>query len=363
MGSNILYICQNALGDIITTLPSIHFLRQFYPNGRLDVCVNADYTDIFAGDHNVNSVIAAPREWFRLETNGAAYPIKRLPGFQADYDVVVDSMCSKQTAELILLLRPHWAAGIGFDETAHVYDLPLPLESWQAWSTSGRTALDCFADLVRLFECSYSPSEPVLYVTDAAQEQGKAWLARQSRDAFPVVALNPGAGNPMKRWPMQRFMELACCLSDANFQPLFIFGPKEANLYREYAKRIKAMGGLIFRSVHYAVQPLAGILRQCALLVTNDCAVMHVGAAIGCPVVAIFGPSQSRVWFPYSKIHNHVVERDVQCRQACRNGCKATTCLTDITTEDVLSVVRAVNHKSANTIYGSKSLTRTAVLS
>lgn len=46
---SILYICQNAIGDIITTLPSIHFLRQLHPGGKLDVCVSADYADIFAG--------------------------------------------------------------------------------------------------------------------------------------------------------------------------------------------------------------------------------------------------------------------------------------------------------------------------
>lgn len=251
-------------------------------------------------------------------------------------------MCIAQTAELIGLLQPLKAVGIGFEETIDAYDLPLPLENWQAWMTGGRNASDCFGDIVRLYATGYGTSHPVLYVTEAAQEQAKAWLARQNRDSRLIVALNPGAGNSMKRWPMQRFEELARHFSDADYVPLFIFGPKEGGLYHAHAERIKTMSSLIFRSEDYRVQPLAGILRQCALLVSNDCAVMHVGAAVGCRVLAIFGPSQSRIWFPYSKIQNRVIERDVQCRQTCRNGCEATPCLADITTGEVLSTVRAM---------------------
>ena len=151
-----------------------------------------------------------------------------------------------------------------------------------------------------------------------------------------MVALNPGAGHPMKRWPMKYFLETARVLRTEGLAPLFIFGPKETELYAAYRHQIEDIGGFTFRSDNYNIQLLAGILCRCALLLTNDCAVMHVGGAVGCRVLALFGPSNSRIWFPYPSPWNHIIERDMHCRHKCRNGCDAIPCLAEITPEEVL---------------------------
>lgn len=248
-------------------------------------------------------------------------------------------MSSAQTAELIRLLRPRKAIGIGFGETIHPYDLPLPLDNWQTWSNGERDATDCFGDLVRLYSTQYQPSHPVIRVTESASQRGRIWLAQKNPGGRRVIALNPGAGHPMKRWPIARFFQLARRLTASGCIPLFIFGPKETALCEIHAEEIESAGGLVFQSENYCVQPLAGVLQHCELLVSNDCAVMHVGAAVGCHVVAIFGPSQSRIWFPYSKATNRVVERDTACRQTCQHGCEPMSCLTDITTEEVFTII------------------------
>jgi len=343
MGSNLLYICQNALGDIVTTLPSIHFLKQSHPHFTLDVCVNEDLADIFAADPNADRVIRAPAKWFNADSeNGILPDVEQVQGFRSGYDVIIDSMCVGQTARLVDLLRPAKAIGIGFAETVHAYDLPLSLSQWRTWSVGDRTAVDCFGDLVQILNQEFRGGEPVLYVSQETRRQGRAWVDSRNRGGDLVVAFNPGAGYPMKRWPMSHFLETARVLRGEGFAPLFIFGPKETELYGAYRDQIEDMGGFVYRSDNYQIQLLAGILCQCALLLTNDCAVMHVGAAVGCRVLAIFGPSNSRIWFPYATPWNQVIERDVPCRRECRGGCELLPCLGEIPPAEVLAKLRAM---------------------
>lgn len=343
MGLALLYICQNALGDIVTTLPSIHFLKQSHPNCTLDVCVNEGLADIFAADPNVDRVIRAPAKWFDTDTGGdPAADFAQVQGFRPGYEVIIDSMCMGQTARLVDFLRPAKAIGIGFAETIHAYDLPLSLSRWRTWSVGDRTAVDCYGDLIQMLNQEFRGGEPVLCVSQEAQRQGRAWVDSRNRAGDLVVAFNPGAGHPMKCWPMSHFLETARALRGECFAPLFIFGPKEMELYGAYQAQIEDMGGFVYRSDNYQIQFLAGILRQCALLLTNDCAVMHVGAAVGCRVLAIFGPSNSRIWFPYKTPWNRVIERDVPCRRECRNGCELLPCLEEIPPEEVLVSLRAM---------------------
>ena len=146
----------------------------------------------------------------------------------------------------------------------------------------------------------------------------------------------------MKRWPMSHYLETARVLRVEGFAPLFIFGPKETELYATHGDQIENMGGFVYRSHNYQIQLLAGILSQCALLLTNDCAVMHVGAAVGCRVLALFGPSDSRIWFPYNTPWNQVIERDMPCRRECCNGCELLSCLARIPPEEVLAKLRTM---------------------
>ncbi len=333
---NILYICQNALGDVITTLPSIQFLRQSYPHATLDVCINGAFTDIFSAEPNVDRVIPAPAEWFDTNPDSVReVRVERLQGFRPAYDVAIDSMGTPQTGQLISLLQPSKSIGIGFSDPVPVYDLTLPLQEWRRWGDGTKNVVECFGDLPRILVGDFKDSAPVLHVTKEAQEWGQNWISDRGGGGCAVVAFNPGAGNFMKRWPIRNFIEVAKILRDNGCLPLFVFGPKEAELNAMYREEIVAMDGLVYYSEDSRSQPLAGILRGCKLLVSNDCGVMHVGASVGCHVLAIFGPSVSRIWFPYSKDHNRVIERDVNCRLGCKETCTERPCLTSITPEEV----------------------------
>ncbi|HPY31983.1 MAG TPA: glycosyltransferase family 9 protein [Verrucomicrobiota bacterium] len=329
---SLLYICQNALGDIITTLPSIHFLREKFPQATLDVCVNRAYADIFASDHHVDRVISPPSSWFDItRPANRTTRLARRTGFRPYYDAVVDSLCIPQTGRLVKRFGPARSVGIGFDGLSEIYEYSLPLAHWKQWAKGRRNVVDCFGDLVRLMSKDFRSRTPLLFVSAPEQERAKHWIKSRNPTAKPVIAFNPGAGHPAKRWPMESFLETARMLADGGNVPLFIFGPKETALCQTWRRQLREAGWLTFWSRHTKVQPLAALLQQCALLVTNDCGVMHVGGAASVRVLAIFGPSNSRIWFPYPRPRNRVVERNVRCRRTCQEGCITRHCLDEIT--------------------------------
>ena len=335
---NFLYICQNALGDIVTSLPSIHFLKEKFPTSTLDILVNETFVEVFAADPNIDRVICHPANWF--DTDVSDKDIGNINGLRSHYDIVIDSMCIDTTARLVMFLRPIKAIGIGFAEALHAYNLPLPLTKWKAWSNGDRTVVDCLGDFVELLNVEFKGGEPVLYISSQAQREGEDWINSINHEGNLVVAINPGAGNPAKCWPMEYYLEIAWTLCDEGIKPLFIFGPNETQLFSRYGEEIKQRGGYVYQSECSRIQLLAGILCKCSLLLSNDCAVMHVGAAIGCRVLAIFGPTNSRIWFPYRYPWNQVIEHDYRCRYTCRNGCESLDCLKDISPQEVLIRLR-----------------------
>ena len=85
---------------------------------------------------------------------------------------------------------------------------------------------------------------------------------------------------------------------------------------------------------------LAAVLSLCDLYLTNDCGPMHVAAACGTPTVAIFGPSDPRIWFPYPSGEGHrAVEAKLPCRPCPGRECASPECMTAVTAEEVISAV------------------------
>ena len=110
--------------------------------------------------------------------------------------------------------------------------------------------------------------------------------ARPPRD---IVALHAGSGGKAKRWPRERFMELADVLRHEGHAVAWIQGPAEEG-------EPAPAGAEVWRNLDLA--DLAAALAGCRLYVGNDCGVTHLAAACRCPTVALFGPSDWRVWAP-----------------------------------------------------------------
>jgi ADP-heptose:LPS heptosyltransferase len=154
------------------------------------------------------------------------------------------------------------------------------------------------------------------------------------------VCLAPGAGRPAKRWPEERFTELAGRLADAGQKVFLLAGPGE----EELAEKIAA--GAPIRPVVVAglsIRQSAALIGRCRLLVANDSAAGHIAAALGVRSLVLMGPERDWEYYPYQNGVNIALSRDVDCRVCGKYDCADKKCLTTISVDDIISQAKKIS--------------------
>jgi heptosyltransferase-1 len=159
-----------------------------------------------------------------------------------------------------------------------------------------------------------------LGVTEPKVEFGLPWSAgaEARADAFfaafelrprqRVVVLNPGAGRPRKRWPVERFAELAGRLArDAFARVVVAWGPGEGDAARAIAGEGRPRVTL---APPTDLDELIALLRRASVVVAGDTGPLHLAAALGTPCVALYGPTSGRRNGPYGAGHRVLQSAD-----------------------------------------------------
>lgn len=151
----------------------------------------------------------------------------------------------------------------------------------------------------------------------------------------PVIGICPGAEyGPAKRWPAERFAKAAQLVGERLSVDWVLFGvAKDAEFAGVIASALAPRcDNLVGRT---SLEELIGHLSRCHRLLTNDTGTMHLAAALGVPVVAIFGSTEQRLTGPMGDGHR-VVRRHAHCSPCFLRECPMDLrCLLDITPEEV----------------------------
>jgi ADP-heptose:LPS heptosyltransferase len=146
--------------------------------------------------------------------------------------------------------------------------------------------------------------------TDAAAEGtiDDALSAAGLKPRDRLVVLNPGAGRVGKRWPVERFTELAACLAgDGIGRVVTLWGPGE----RDAAQAI-SRGGHAVLAPATDIPGLIALLRRSSVLVAADTGPLHIAAALGIPCVGLFGPTSAIRNGPYGDGHRTLQAPDAR---------------------------------------------------
>jgi len=142
-----------------------------------------------------------------------------------------------------------------------------------------------------------------LVVTEDEQRAAVALLAEVDG---PFVVVNPGANKPIKRWPADRFAAVADALSQRHKLAVLVSGsPGEANIVQAVVEAADVeIVDLVQRGI--TLGSLKAVLQRACLLITNDTGPRHIAAALGTPVVALFGPTDHR-WTDIDCPHERII--------------------------------------------------------
>lgn len=150
-------------------------------------------------------------------------------------------------------------------------------------------------DGLLLRECDYHRSAALLRLSAESRQRGTARMQRIGVGESPIL-IAPGGGGVHKQWPLARYVELVRRIGS---RACFLLGPVELDTWdRDVIDDIEREFPII-RSLDAAslLETLAGA----ALLIANDSGPAHVAALIGVPVIALFGPTDTRLWSPQGR--------------------------------------------------------------
>lgn len=278
----ILLVRPGALGDVLLTLPVVQALELHWPQATIEAMGDPAVLRLLCGRGAVGAVW--PFDGLDVgpmfRPDGALTPelSRRFGG----YDVIInyagpaDSVFARNLSRVARNRIVHCDARPSPQMCVHMSEFlqrPLPA--------------------LGVPRCS---DRPRLRLTPHDRQRGMRWWAEHALDNEAAVALHPGSGSPAKNWPAERFAALARHLVATGCQVLLIIGPADGVPASMVQREMRGMP--ITPVADLPLWLVAAILERCAGYVGNDSGISHLAAAVGVPMVGIFGPTDPAVWAP-----------------------------------------------------------------
>ncbi len=335
---NILIVKLSAIGDVVQTLPALEALKRTYPDSDITWVVEEAASGILEGHPLINRVLVSRRKtWHRMLKNPftAVQGLGSIFGFIGElrrtrYDIAIDFQGLLKSGIVIGLARA--GRKIGFDRTRELSYLFLN-ERLPPYDIE-KHALERYLDVARYL----GALEPAPFCALPIARELEAVKKRLQGIVDPgqlLVIVNPVARWKTKLWPERNFVELADRLiREKKAVVIFTGSPDD----RPVNDRILSM--MREKALNWAgltsLKELAALATLSGLFITTDTGPMHLAAAAGAKVLALFGPTAPWRTGPYGQKHI-VVRTGIDCSPCFSRKCeKDVQCMKGITVEEVM---------------------------
>ncbi len=278
-------VMPNWLGDAVMAEPSIRAIKNAAPSLELSLMGRHAAISMLRGHPAISSIVG-------LDDRGVLGPKRYGRALRAD------------GADAVLLLRGSFRSGltatvsgirprIGFARPGH--QLLLTNSITPPARAKPCPTVDFYATLVEdAFGIKVEDRLPRIVTTPEERDAAARILEGISG---PIVGFVPGGSKLMKRWPADRFAELARRLGSMAGTVVLLGGPDERDLLSELERKAEGVEGP--RIIDLAARGLGtgalrGVIERCSMVVTNDTGPRHLAVALGIPTVALFGPTDHR---------------------------------------------------------------------
>ena len=334
--ASLLVRATNWLGDAVMTTPALAGLRGAYPGARIALLAKPPVAELFRHHPDVDEVIVYERPGRHEGTLGRL----RLAGEvrRRRFDGALLLQNAFDAALIAFLGRIPERAGYPTDGRRILLTLPVPLTPGILERHEVEYYL-CLLDGLGIPRPV--PAALKLTVTEEEREAMATRLASLGVErGAPIVAINPGATyGSAKRWYPDRFAAVADALSEEWGAGVVVVGSTaEAPLAGEIEAATR--NPPVNLAGKTTVRELMALLSLSSFLVTNDSGPMHIGAALGVPLVAIFGPTDWRRTSPWTSLAK-VVRVEIDCSPCMLRVCdRGHECMLGVTPGMVIDAAR-----------------------
>ncbi|OGP82731.1 MAG: lipopolysaccharide heptosyltransferase II [Deltaproteobacteria bacterium RBG_16_54_11] len=342
----------NWVGDTIISFPAVHALRQHFPKASITVLTNARLAELWKANPAVDEVLP----YDMPAGAGRIFGELRIARLIRQRTIDLAVIFPRSFSSALMVFLGGIPRRIGYKGEGR--DLLLTERIDCTTQLLGRHRMYYYLHLVEHLGRCPSPPLPSISLNGKLQGWADGFLSRHGLKGELLIGLNPGATyGEAKCWSPERFVQLGRRIIKDYGASILIFGssrPEEKELNAAIARGIGA--GCLNLSGETSLLQLAALLRHCRLLVTNDTGTMHVAAAVGTRVAAIFGPTDPRATAPLGEGHV-VIRREVSCSPCLKRLCPEDhRCMDLIEVEEVYNTVGMQLNGRASIVGASKGL-------
>lgn len=335
----ILLIKLSAIGDVVQTLPALEAIKKLYPAGEITWIVEEAAADILEGHPLIDRVLVSRR---KALTGMLKHPctfmrgLRGIIGFfrelRADhYDLAVDFQGLLKSGILIGLARAK--RKIGFDRTREFSYLFLN-ERLPAYDPE-KHALERYLDVARYLG-AHDPAPTCTLPIEHEISRMRQRTADIKEAGKPLVVINPVARWKTKLWRESNFAELADRLVlEKKAAVIFTGSAADRDVNQRIIARMKQAAKNWAGQT--SLKELAALAALSDLFITTDTGPMHLAAAAGAKVLALFGPTAPWRTGPYGT-SAVIVRTGIECSPCFKRKCEDNVrCMEGISVEDVMS--------------------------
>lgn len=334
----------SAIGDVVHSLPLLEALKRHFPDARIDWLVEEGAAQIIEGHPALERIIISRRKpWQKRLSRSLAYAavLREIRRFlqeirSREYDLIIDLQGLLKSGILTGLARGKRKIGMdGAREGGWLFfnERPIAVDYDQH-------AIDRYLKLGAYLDCEISGWQGRIPVFEPDKRRVDELLRRYDLQDKPLVAINPVARWKTKLWRPERLAAVADRIrEELAHEVVFTGSAEDRRLIRETMAFMQSKAFNLAGQT--SLKSLACLYGRCRTLVTTDTGPMHMAAAMGLPVVALFGPTAPWRTGPYGEGHA-VIRSDLDCSPCFKKKCEHVQCMDRIRTADVFESVKRV---------------------
>lgn len=326
--SRVFVFLREHIGDVVNSTAALYCLRQRFPNAYLCVEVGERAVEVLQNFPGIDDIWVRP---MHQGLRGKLRFIRRLRRGRFDLAVILDD-----SADMVLHA---WLAGIPVRvgvrrkrRFERLYTAFVPHDP------SRHETLEHFRHLVQVLGCDTSDYRPRLYPSSEDARIAEAELYSAGWDGSTVLAgINPGASREHRQWFPERFAQVCDTLSERGRQCVVLGGSGDKELAEQILAHCRSRPLVL--TGRLTILQLAALMPYLRVLITADSGPMHIAAAMGTRVVALYGRSDPAYTGPFGE--GHIILRHPE---PCI-GCTAERCVHDrecmkrISVEEVVTAI------------------------
>lgn len=346
----ILIVKMSAIGDVIHTLPALNAIREKFPEAHITWLVEQEAADIVLGHKALDRVIVSRRKtWIKQLFSGKYHhALKQIRHFlqqlrDTHYDMIIDFQNLFKSGIMVMLARGSQKTGFdkGMEHSEHshiFYNKKIAPVSMEIHALKrGLMLLESLG-----IYCKKTAYHLPITKKDRL-DIGALLKENDINRQKPIICINPQATWPTKLWDKKKFALLADRLNERyNAQILFTGGMPDRNEIFAIISLMKTPGTNLAGLT--SLKTLAALYEKADCLITTDTGPMHLAAAMGTKIVAIFGPTAPWRTGPYGQ-NNFIVRSTLLCAPCFKRQCSTKACMEKISLADVMQGVNKLMGK------------------